>query len=127
MELRNPLTRVQADSLYEGLSRQVTLELADNHVEESKVGSVASDMSFSLEYYLLLPISRRSMTGQIGMFFSGGSLELLHEYNFSQGEIHGVEFYPRVSGSDILLGIRTELVGENPVLVYKRTVGISPV
>ena len=122
MELRNPLSKFQADQLYKPLVDTLRRDLTDNSVEYLVVGDITEDREIRIEYSLELPIGGRALTGVIVLNQDGSLVDLDNHYSFTDPEIETVEWDSDIVGNNVRLIITTTGIGENPVFIYRRSV-----
>lgn len=119
MELLNQLTRNIGDGRYELKNPFLQKDLFDNNTDSLIVGDTTDDTLITIDYIFKLPIADRSRTGRFVIIVEGTSADIGDDYWFVPPEITGVTFGVSVVGTDVVLDIVTNSVGENPTLYYR--------
>ncbi len=120
MELRNPLSKFQADELYAPKNDIIRQDLLDNNIDYVLVGDTAVDREIRIEYSFELPISDVAQTGVIVLVQDTNGIDFDHHYSFVV-ELDEVIFSADISGTSIRIRIETISLGENPTIKYRRT------
>lgn len=119
MITRNPLTKTQADALYQakGFTQN---DGFDNATDYIILGAAALYQALRVTYTLILQVSGRSQTGTINISHLAGVAAIdEHAYSLAPPEITGLTFGADINVGNVRLVLTKAAVGENTTLYYR--------
>jgi hypothetical protein len=98
------------------------IERHELHVSSTEYVTVGlkSELKILLEYAYYLPLSGRTMAGELTILNNGVAATAHNEYSVIVSDFDDVELTAEISGLNVVLKIVTPALIENPVLKFRR-------